>query len=279
MSATSYEELLATAQDAPRVVRVSREGSRAIVRMDAPQRLNSLDMSMTVQLNAALATLAADPEIRAIVLTGTDPAFCAGGDLRLMRDEAHPIARAEVGDEGAVILWRFIRGQFGGVVRAITRMDKPVIAAVNGPAAGVGLAFALACDIILLSERARLLTAFGRLGLVPEVGTSWLLSRRLGHQRAFALWAAGEPLTPAQALEAGLANAVVTHDELPAEAQAWCERLEAVPAHAVALTKPLLRQAADLTWDQALAMEEYAEPMCFTTDAHQKAVTALLQRT
>jgi 2-(1,2-epoxy-1,2-dihydrophenyl)acetyl-CoA isomerase len=210
---------------------------------------------MAVQLNDALSAVAADPEVRSIVLTGTDPGFCAGGDLKLMRDVAHPGAVDE--DEGTYAMWRFIRGQFGGVVRTIARTDKPVIAAVNGAAAGVGL-------------------AFGRIGLVPEVGTSWLLARRLGHHRAFAVFAAGEPLGAQEAYDLGIGTEVVAHDELLARADAWCDRLDAVPAPALAMTKPLLRQAADLTWEQALAMEEYAEPNLFTTAGHRRAVNALL---
>jgi 2-(1,2-epoxy-1,2-dihydrophenyl)acetyl-CoA isomerase len=110
-----------------------------------------------------------------------------------MRDFAQPVL--ERGDEGAAAIWRWIRRQFGGVARTIVSADKAVIAAVNGAAAGVGLAFALACDVIVLSERARIVPAFGRIGLIPEVGTSWLLTRRLGYQRAFALFAGGRHLS------------------------------------------------------------------------------------
>ena len=147
---------------------------------------------------------------------------------------------------------------------------------MNGAAAGVGLAFALACDLIVVSERARLVPAFGRIGLLPEVGTSWQLTRRLGYQRTFELFVGGRHLNGAEAAELGLANAVVPHERLMDEALEWCERIEALPAHVTAMTKPLLRNAADLSWEQAIALEEFAEPGCFTTEAHRAAVAELL---
>jgi 2-(1,2-epoxy-1,2-dihydrophenyl)acetyl-CoA isomerase len=140
----------------------------------------------------------------------------------------------------------------------------------------VGLAFALACDLILVSDRARLVPAFSKIGLLPEVGTSWLLTRRLGYQRTYELFAAGRHLTGEEAAELGLANALVDHDSLLAEAVAWCERVEAMPAHVGRMMKPLLRHAADLTWEQAIAMEELAEPHSFTTQSHADAVAEML---
>jgi 2-(1,2-epoxy-1,2-dihydrophenyl)acetyl-CoA isomerase len=196
--------------------------------------------------------------VRTVVLTGSDPAFSAGGDLRLMTEAAHP--------------------QFGGVAKLITRTDKAFVAAVNGPAAGVGLAFALACDVLLLSERARIVPAFGKIGLIPEVGTSWLLTRRLGYQRTFELFAAGRILEGEDAYALGLGNAVVAHEQLMGTAAEWCDRIEDLPPHVLAMMKPLLRNAADMTWEQAIAMEEFAEPACFTTRAHRDGVAELLAR-
>lgn len=273
----SYEQIVADAREHPeRLVRVERDGARATVTMDEPDRLNALSAPLTVQLHDALAALAADPDVRVVVLTGSDPGFSAGGDLRLMRDVAHPLA--DEGEDGAADLWRWIRGQFGGVARLIARTDKAFVAAVNGAAAGVGLAFALACDLMLLSERARVVPAFGAIGLLPEVGTSWALTRRLGYQRTFELFASGRILGAQEAYDLGIGNAVVAHDELGATVDAWCERLEALPRHVLAMMKPLLRQAADLTWEQAITMEEFAEPIAFTTRAHRDGVAAMLAR-
>ncbi|MBA2505078.1 MAG: enoyl-CoA hydratase/isomerase family protein, partial [Thermoleophilaceae bacterium] len=255
------------------LVLVERDGAHATVTMNEPGRLNPLSAPLTIGLLDALEELARDPRLRAIVLTGADPAFSAGGDLRLMVDGARPMLE---GGEGATDIWRWIRNAFGGVARTITRTDKAFIAAVNGPAAGVGLAFALACDVVVLSERAQIVPAFGRIGLIPEVGNSWHLTRRLGYQRAFGLFARGAPLAGAEAFELGIGNELVAHDELMPAALKWTERVERLPRHVLAMMKPLLRQAADMSWEQAITMEEFAEPMCFTTDAHAQGVDELL---
>ena len=274
MTEHTYDAVVAKGRAAAPLVAVEREGAHATVTLDDPQTLNCLSPALTVQLRDALAELAADRSVRVVVLTGRDPAFSAGGDLRMMVEHGIPMVDEAPG--GTTEIWRWIRLQFGGIARLITRTDKPFVAAVNGPAAGVGLAFALACDLILVSEKARLVPAFGRIGLVPEVGSGWLLNRRLGYQRTFAMFAGGRHLSGAEAYEAGLANELVAHDGLLAAARAWCERMEGLPEHVLPLTKALLRQTADLTWEQAIAMEEFAEPMCFTTDAHRETVLELL---
>lgn len=257
------------------LVTVARPPSSAcaVVRMNDPARLNALSGPLTVRLRDELEALVADPSLRTIVLTGAGGTFSAGGDLRLMRDTAWPLLASA---EGAPALWRWIRTQFGGIVRLLTQSDKTFIAAVDGSAAGVGLSFALACDLVLLSSRARLHTAFGRIGLVPEVGLSWLLTRRLGHARTFELFLSGEPLTPDEAVRLGLANAVHPPDALEEAALDWCRRIQKVPEHAVRMAKPLLRAAADLSWHHALLTEEFAEPSCFSTTTHREAVSALL---
>lgn len=243
---------------------------RATVTLNEPRHLNALSAALCVQLNRALEELAAEPELRTIVLTGAGDAFSAGGDLEMMGSGAERIAEAG----GSTEVWRWIRLQFGGVVRKIARIDKAVIAAINGPVAGVGLAFALTCDLALASERARLVPAFGRLGLLPEVGTSWALTRRLGYQGAFAFFAAGRHVDAAEALRLGLVQEVVPHEELAGAADAWADRIAALAPHALAMAKPLLRGAADASWDGALAMEEFAEPNCFTTATFREAVDA-----
>jgi 2-(1,2-epoxy-1,2-dihydrophenyl)acetyl-CoA isomerase len=275
MTARTYEEAATAARASERVlVAVERDGSRAVVRLADPDKLNPLSGELTVQLHAALGQLAADPAVATVVLTGTDPAFSAGGDLRLMRDVAHPLV--DRGADGATAVWEWIRGEFGAIARLIKHTDKPFIAAVNGAAAGVGLSFVLACDLIVCSERARLVPAFGRIGLVPEVGQSWLLTRRLGYQRTFELFATGRHLSGREAHELGLANAVVPHEELMNKALEWCQALEGLPRHVVKMMKPLLRLAADVSWEHAIAIEEFAEPMCFTTQAHRTGVEELL---
>ncbi|MGE5286292.1 MAG: enoyl-CoA hydratase/isomerase family protein [Micromonosporaceae bacterium] len=272
-----YRDLAAAARSADRAfVTLERRDGYAVVRMDEPEALNPLGAPLTVQLLAHLRELASEETVRAVILTGTDPAFSAGGDLRAMASAVHPMV--DHSPEGATAMWRWIRYEFGGVVRLITRTDKLFVAAVNGVAAGVGLAFGMACDLVIASDRARLLTAFGRIGLVPEVGLGWLLTRRLGYHKTMELFVAGTVLSAGEALALGLVNEVVPHDQLLTRAEEWCERAIGLPAHALDMTKPLLRSVADMSWDQAIAMEEYAEPMCFTTQAHRDAVGAMLRQ-
>jgi 2-(1,2-epoxy-1,2-dihydrophenyl)acetyl-CoA isomerase len=273
---TFYDELVSSGREHPdAIVRVDRGADRAIVTLDDPAKLNVLSSPLVQQLQAALEELAADRAIRAIVLTGADPGFSAGGDLRMMDDAPAALASPE----GATDIWRWIRYEFGRIVRLIARSDTAFIAAINGPAAGVGLAWALTCDLAIASEKARIVPAFGRLGLLPEVGTSWALTRRLGYQGAFAYYAGGEHLDAQGAPELGLVHEVVAHDQLLASADAWCTRIAALPPHAIAMTKPLLRAAADGSWESTLAMEEFAEPQCFTTGAFQDTVRGMLRAT
>jgi 2-(1,2-epoxy-1,2-dihydrophenyl)acetyl-CoA isomerase len=270
---TFYDELTSDGRNGERMVLVERGAGRAVVTLEDPAKLNTLSAPLVLQLKAALEELVAERAIRAIVLTGADPGFSAGGDLRMM--EGAPAALAA--PEGATDIWRWIRYQFGGIARLIGRSDTAFIAAINGPAAGVGLAWALTCDLAIASERARLVPAFGRLGLLPEVGTSWAITRRLGYQGAFAYYAADEHLDAERARQLGLVHEVVPHEQLLEAADAWCTRIAALPAHAIAMTKSLLRAAADASWENALAMEEFAEPQCFTTSAFQETVGEMLR--
>ncbi len=240
-------------------------------------KLNALSTGLMVQLVEALAGLEADPELRAIVLTGEGDAFCSGGDLRMIADGTRAIRKADDRSD-TTVSWRWIRNQFGAVVRQITSSDKTFIAAINGPAAGVGLAFALACDVVLASERAVLVPAFGRLGLVPEVGTSWLLTRRLGYHGAFSFYMRGEHVDAETALKLGLVGEVHPHGELQDAANAWCERVAAMPAHAHEMSKALLRASVDATWEQSLQLEEFAEANCFSTQTLEQAANGLLHR-
>jgi 2-(1,2-epoxy-1,2-dihydrophenyl)acetyl-CoA isomerase len=274
----TYAEIVEAARNHPdTLVKLERTDDRATITLDDPQKLNVLSAALTVQLRDRLDELLADPKLRTVILTGTDPGFSAGGDLRLMREAVDQL-NAPDDEEGAAMPWRWIRNQFGGVARRIAKSDKAFIAALNGPAAGVGLAFAFACDMIVASERAQIVPAFGKLGLLPEVGTSWHLTRRLGYQRTFAFYVGGGHLSAHEALEAGLVHEVTAHDELLDRVHAWADKIAALPPHALEMTKPLLRAAVDLPWEQSLTMEEFAEPACFTTEAMDRSVDRLLSR-
>ena len=273
---TLYQDLRkAGAEDERMLVRAERRGDRALITLADPERLNALSAGLNLQLQDRLDEVVRDPEIRSVVITGEDPAFSAGGDLRMIRDGNQAIRDSD-DPADTTDPWRWIRRQFGGVVRTIASADKLFVAAINGPAAGVGLAFALACDVIVASERAVLVPAFGRLGLVPEVGTSWLLTRRLGYHGAIDYYVRGEPIGATTALELGLVREVHTHETLLERADEWCSRAAAMPVHAFEMTKSLLRAAADAPWEQTLRLEEFAEANCFSTAALGEAAETLL---
>jgi 2-(1,2-epoxy-1,2-dihydrophenyl)acetyl-CoA isomerase len=276
MTTLFYEDIVkAGEQETARLVEVNRRDDRAVVTLCDPDKLNVLSAGLVLQLRQALDELAADDAVRSIVLTGADPGFSTGGDLRMMEKAVERLSDPD-DEDGATGPWRWIRYQFGGLVRLIARIDKAFIAAINGPAAGVGLAFALTCDLAVASERAVLVPAFGKLGLIPEVGTSWRLTRTLGYHRAFEFYVGGRHVPAAEALKLGLVNEVVPHERLMDAALAWCDRVSALPRHALALAKPLLRTTADLPWEHALITEEFAEPMCFTTKVFGASVERML---
>lgn len=271
-----YRTLLAEGddQEAPVRVRVERGEDRAVITLTEPERLNVLSAPLVRQLRHALQELTSDPTIRSIVLTGEDPGFSAGGDLRMMQVSVEHLAEGP----GTTDIWRWIRREFGGIARLIARSDTTFVAAINGPAAGVGLAWALTCDIAIASERAEIVPAFGKLGLLPEVGTSWALTRHLGYQGAYAYYLRGAHIDAREALRLGLVQEVVAHEGLLAAADAWCDRVSAMASHAMEMTKPLLRAASDASWDGSLALEEFAEPACFTTEQFAGTVRGMLSR-
>jgi 2-(1,2-epoxy-1,2-dihydrophenyl)acetyl-CoA isomerase len=270
-----YRALVAAGEDpdAPERVRVDHRGDRAVVTLDESERLNVLSAPLVRQLRRALQALDADPDVRSVVLTGVDPGFSAGGDLKMMQ----VAVEQRDAPEGMADVWRWIRREFGGIARLIAGSDTIFVAALNGAAAGVGLAWALTCDVVLASERAVMVPAFGRLGLIPEVGTSWALTRRLGYHGALAYYLRGDHIDASTALRLGLVQEVVEHDRLLAAADEWCSRISEMPPHAVAMAKPLLRTAADANWNDALTLEEFAEPTCFTTAAFADSVRAMLK--
>jgi 2-(1,2-epoxy-1,2-dihydrophenyl)acetyl-CoA isomerase len=273
---TLYGDLRkAGAEEERTLVETDVRGDRAIITLADPERLNPLSAGLNLQFQDRLDEIARDPEIRSVVITGKDPAFSAGGDLRMIRDGNAAIRDSDNPSDTADA-WRWIRRQFGGVVRTIASTDKLFVAAINGPAAGVGLAFALACDVIIASERAVLVPAFGRLGLVPEVGTSWLLTRRLGYHGAIDYYVKGEPIGATEALQLGLVSEVHDHEMLLDGAEEWCNRAAAMPVHAFEMTKTLLRAAVDAPWEQTLRLEEFAEANCFSTETLGEAAGSLL---
>lgn len=207
-------------------VTTRREAGVLEIRLDRPDKRNALTRPMYAALAGALEGAAADPDVRALLLSGSGDGFCAGNDLADFVSGAPPL-----GEESPSR--RFLR--------AIATQPKPIIAAVQGNAVGIGTTLLLHCDLVVLAENARLSLPFVRLGVVPEAASSLLLPRLVGHQRAAELMLLGEPIDAATAREFGLANRVVPLADLQPTAQALAARLAAMAPGALGLTKRLLK--------------------------------------
>ena len=234
------------------------------VELNRPDRLNPLDESTRRALADALHAAAADPAVKAVVLTGAGRAFCVGQDLS---------AESELVDAHDTVA-----RTYNPLVEAARGCPKPVLAAVNGPAVGAGMGLALACDLVLMSETASMSCAFGRMALVPDTGTAWFLARTIGHQRAFDIATTGRRIPAAEAVELGLANEVVADGDLQTVVAKRAAELAAGPDKAFALTKQLLVRAADAHLATMLAQEALSQGVAAATTEHIERRAAFLSR-
>jgi 2-(1,2-epoxy-1,2-dihydrophenyl)acetyl-CoA isomerase len=214
-------------------IEVEVAGHAARVVLNRPDALNAWTLQLGIDLGEAMAALGADASVRAIQITGAGRAFSSGADLR---------EHGSGDDGGPPDLSERLREVYNPVILAIRETPKPVVAAVNGPAAGVGCSLALACDLVLAAESAVFLLAFINIGLVPDGGASLTVPARAGFGRAAEMAMLGERIPARQALDWGLANRVIPDDELAGEAQALVERLAAGPTRAYAELKRLLNR-------------------------------------
>jgi 2-(1,2-epoxy-1,2-dihydrophenyl)acetyl-CoA isomerase len=244
-------------------------GQVAYLTLNRPEALNAITPAQRDCLINLLAEASADPSVRAVVLTGTGRGFCAGADLRGGAAGEERIA----GDVA-----RVIRQGAQRLIAAVLDCEKPVIAAVNGTAAGLGAHLALACDLVLAAESARFIEVFVRRGLVPDGGGAYLLPRLIGPQRAKELMFFGDALTAPDAERLGLVNRVVPDGELEKTAREWAERLATGPTRALALTKQLVNASLDGDRTTAFAAEAAAQEINMTTEDAQEGVASFVER-
>jgi 2-(1,2-epoxy-1,2-dihydrophenyl)acetyl-CoA isomerase len=229
--------------------------------LDRPERKNALDIPLFAALRDAFRALGEDPAARVLVLTGAGDAFCSGADIGTVRTgEAQPV----------LVVIR----QLHEMVLALAQLTKPVIARVNGVAAGAGLSLALACDLIVASDRARFSAIFARRGLSLDCGGSWLLPRLVGLHRAKELALLADMYSAEQALQMGLVNRVVPHAELDAFVADWAERLAAGPPLALSMSKRLLSSGLNSSLVEALENEALAVAVNNATDDMKEAFRA-----
>lgn len=237
--------------------------------LNRPEVLNAVTWDQRERLIDQLAEASADPDVRAVVLTATGKGFCAGADLR-----GAPSAEERVAGDVA----RMIRRGAQRLITAVLDCEKPVVAAVNGTAAGLGAHLALACDLVLAAESARFIEVFVRRGLVPDGAGAYLLPRLIGPRRAKELLFFGDAVPAAEAQRLGLVNRVVPDGELAAVAREWAERLAAGPTRALALTKQLVNASLDSDRATALTAEATAQEINMTTADAQEGVASFVAR-
>ncbi|TVT07980.1 enoyl-CoA hydratase-related protein [Amycolatopsis bartoniae] len=244
------------------------DGVRTLT-LNRPKAYNSLTVELKERLLAALREATDAPEVRAVVLTGAGKAFCAGQDLK------EHVGLLQAGDPSPL---RTVVDHYNPIVKAIVGMPKPVIAAVNGPAAGAGAAFAYASDLRIAAESANFLMAFANVGLGPDSGASWTLQRLVGYGRAAELMLLARTVQAEEALRLGLVGEVVPDGELAERAHAVAAKLASGPTVSYAKIKQVLTIAAESTLDEALAAEDAAQSALGETADHREAVEAFVAK-
>ena len=236
----------------------------ATITLNRPEALNALNALMRRELLAAVKGAGRDATVRAIVITGAGRGFCAGADLR--------------GGSGEREFRRVLTDEYNPLIEAIRRVPKPVLASVNGVAAGAGVSLALAADVVIVSDGARFVPAFNRIALVPDSGLTRTLVRAVGRHRATAILLGERELDAAEAHEAGLVTAVVPADRLIAETRALAERLASGPTGAIGLTKRLINSAEDATLAETLAAEAALQEIAGRAADHAEGVAAFAEK-
>jgi 2-(1,2-epoxy-1,2-dihydrophenyl)acetyl-CoA isomerase len=230
-------------------VNLRRDGAAATIELNRPEALNAWNAQLGHDLLAAIRAVADDGGVRAVVLTGAGRAFSAGADLKDLS------GREERTDDGHPNVRKVLTDRYHPIITAIRTMPKPVLAAVNGPAVGIGLSLALASDLVVASESAYFLLAFVKIGLVPDGGSSLFVPTRVGFARATEMSMLGERVSAAQALDWGLINRVVADDAFAAEVAALRDRLATGPTRSYAGTKRQLNHWLYARMEEQLALE------------------------
>jgi len=245
-------------------VETTRDGSVLTITLNRPDKLNAFDAATHEAFKAALKE-AADAEVRAVVLTGAGRGFCVGQDLGELREGDRDIAG-------------LLRARWNRHVLGLRGLEKPVLAAVNGAAAGAGLSLACACDVRVAADSAAFVPAFVNVGLVPDTGGSWLVPRLLGYARAFEWMCSGRRIGSDEALAWGLVSEVVAGDSVLPRTQERAAELAALPTRAIAMTKRLFERAASSSLGDQLELEAQLQVAATRTEDFAEGVAAFLEK-
>jgi len=247
-------------------LRVETADGIATVTLDRPDALNALTIPLKQALIGAFVSIAGDASVRAVVLTGAGRAFCAGQDLReRLEPDAAPLDIE-------------LNERYNPLIRAIRGAPQPVVAAVNGVAAGAGASIAFACDLRIAADNARFVLAFAGIGLIPDSGATWTLQRLVGPSKAMELSLLPDPLTAADAERFGLVTKVVPAADLAGEARALAARLAALSAGAVARTKHAIQAGAESSFEEALALEATLQGEAGRHPVHAEGIAAFIEK-
>jgi 2-(1,2-epoxy-1,2-dihydrophenyl)acetyl-CoA isomerase len=258
-SATTFETLIVETADRIRTITMNR-----------PAVYNAFSDQLTYELQDALRDAERDDEAGAIIITGEGKAFCSGQDLAELKEKYVPGQVRHLGED--------IRRRYNPIAKRIREMDKPVIAAVNGVAAGAGVGLALACDLRVASDQASFIEVFINVGLVPDTGNTFTLPRIVGLGKALELCFTGDRISAEEALRIGLVNRVVPADTLMEETKKLAARIVALPARGIALTKQLLNQSFDNDLIRQLEVEAACQETASQTEDHLEGVLAFIEK-
>ncbi len=240
------------------------------ITLNRPDVLNAFNDQMFAEMRDVLKRAERDVSIRCLVITGAGRAFCAGQDLASLKpalEKGEPLAYGDL-----------LRRTYNPLILKLRTMEKPIIAAINGVAAGAGFSLALACDVRLAAQSARFTQAFVRIGLVPDSGSTFFLPRIVGWTKAIELAMTGEPIDAQTAAELGLVTAVVPTEELQATTRQWAERFARAPTRALGLMKRAFHRALTCTLEEALEYEAYMQEIAGRTADHREGIQAFLEK-
>lgn len=252
---------------------VAVEAGVQTITLNRPDSLNAYNEQMSVELSTALKTASKSDAVRCVLLTGAGRAFCSGQDLAEIKDRYAPENEGRETDFAA-----HLRQKFNPIVTRLRTLEKPVVAAVNGIAAGAGASFAFACDLRVCARSAAFAMAFTGIGLVPDSAACFTLLQHVGYARAAEMLLLGEKISATQAHEFGLVNRVVEDAELADRARELTQKLAAMPTRAIGLTKRLLNAAWTATLDDQLEHEAFLQFTAGNTADHREGVRAFLEK-
>ncbi len=242
------------------------KNSVAFITLNRPEKFNSFNREMALQLQAHLDECASLHEVRCVYITGAGKAFCAGQDI------------SELVGDAKVEIKQILSEHYNPIVKRIRNLPKPVVAAVNGVAAGAGANIALCCDVVVAAQSASFIQAFSKIGLIPDSGGTFTLPRLIGWQKASALMMTGDKVTAADAERMGMLYKVFTDDVFESESKKMAETLSQMPTKGLAYTKHALNNSFHNNWEQQLLVEDEFQQKAAATEDYSEGITSFLEK-